>query len=150
MIKPAIAILFTLVCLLPSQALYQDPAQQPPIITFNDLNRDDLAGPFKIKGFVIDSYKCPPCPPGAMCKPCIGNHVVITDNLDEKDPALSKRLWVFTDKPEQFEVKKQYLFVVKVRGKLRPGRAIEQVELISSEPVNIDHPAPDASLRRTN
>ena len=144
MLKTTFTILFALICLLPAPLGHQDPVQQPPLLTFNDLKRDDLAGPFRIEGCVIESYKCPVCPRGAMCKPCIGDHVVITDNVDEKDPALIKRLWIFNGKPEQFELKKRYLFLVKVRGQIRKGQGVEQVELIRSEPVNADQPTPES------
>jgi hypothetical protein len=86
MAKTAITIVVSLVCLM--LPLHQDATQQPPLLTFNDLKRDEVAGPFRIEGYVFETYKCPPCPPGAMCKPCIGDHAVITDNLDKKDPTL--------------------------------------------------------------
>ena len=82
---------------------------------------------------MIDIYKCPPCPPGAMCKPCIPNNIVVTDNIEEKDLSKIKRLRIHTDKPEQFELKKKYLFTVKVKGTLPLDRAITDVELISFE-----------------
>lgn len=74
-------------------------------------------------------------PPGAVCKPCIGDHIDVTDKLDEKNPALTKHLWIFTDKPEKFEMKKKYSFVVKVKGQPLNGHAIEKVDLISFDPV---------------
>lgn len=136
MIKSAFTIMFTLACLVSTLSFAQDrnPVRKPPLITFAGLNRSDLdEGPFRIEGYVMQVYKCPPCPEGAQCKPCLGDHVVITDNFDEKDPALIKRLRIFTSKPEQFEVSKKYCFLVKVRGKIREGKAIEEVELISFE-----------------
>jgi hypothetical protein len=66
-----------------------------------------------------------------MCKPCLGDHVVMTDNIGEKDPALIRRLRIFTEKPEQFESKKKYQFTVKVRGKLQKGQPIRDVDLVS-------------------
>jgi len=45
-----------------------------------------------------------------------------------------KRLRIYTGKPEQFEVKKKYLFTVKVKGAVPPGRPISDVELVSFEP----------------
>ena len=120
-----------LVC-MPMLSLSQDKDQtrEPPLLTFSDLQKNDLQGPFRIEGYVIQTYKCPPCPEGAQCKPCLGDHIVITDDVDEKDRAQVKRLRIFTSKPEQFELKKQYSFLVKVRGKLPKDRAIENVELI--------------------
>ena len=115
----------------------QDPTPTPaPRLTFSDLKRNDsINGTFIVDGFVIDTYKCPPCPPRAMCKPCLGDHIVVTDNIDERDPALIQRLRIFTDKPEQFELKKKYSFTVKVKGQTPKGRAIENADLISFEAI---------------
>jgi len=145
MLRNALTILFTAACLMPALPFYQtsslstaqDKTQEspPPRLTFTDLKRNDsIKGTFIVVGSVIQTYKCPPCPPRAICKPCIGDHIVITDNLDEKDPALVQRLRIFTDRPEQFDLKKKYSFTVKVKGKIAPGRAIEEVDLISFEP----------------
>jgi hypothetical protein len=137
MIRKILTILFTVVCLLPALSFTQDkPATEIPTLTFADLKRSHgIEGAFKIAGFVTQTFKCPPCPPGAMCKPCLGDHIVVTDHLDEKNPALIQRLRIFTDKPDQFELKKQYSFTVRVRGKAPWGRAIEEVDLVSFEPV---------------
>lgn len=111
----------------------QQPADIPPLLTFDDLQKNDsIEGSFSIVGYVIDIYKCPPCPAGAMCKPCIGDNIVVTDNIAEKDPTLIRRLKIFTDKPGQFELKKRYLFTVKVRGKIPKGHPIYDVDLLSS------------------
>jgi len=111
----------------------QQPADIPPLLTFDDLQKNDsIEGSFSIVGYVIDVYKCPPCQAGAMCKPCIGDNIVVTDNIAEKDPARIKRLRIFTDKPEQFELKKQYQFTVRVRGKIPKGQPIHDAELVSS------------------
>jgi hypothetical protein len=133
MIKRRFVIIITLVCLMPILSLSQDKdsTRQPPLLTFKDLQKNDLEGPFRIEAYVIQTYKCPPCPAGMQCKPCLGDHIVVTDDVDEKDPAQTKRLRIFTSKPEQFEMKKKYSFVVKVRGKLPKDRAIENVNLIS-------------------
>jgi hypothetical protein len=144
MITKAPIVLLALVCLAsvlsfsqpPTLSAFQDPAPTPlPRLTFADLKRDSIQGTFILDGFVIDTYKCPPCPPQAMCKPCIGDHVVITDNIDEKDRASIQRVRVFTDKPGQFELKKKYSFTVKVKGKVAPAHAIQDVDLVSFEPV---------------
>lgn len=36
---------------------------------------------YLVKGFVTDTYECPPCPPGAMCKPCAPPHIRLADPL---------------------------------------------------------------------
>lgn len=132
--------MLALSCLVSTLSFAQDrkPVQDPPLITFAQLNRSDLDdGPFRIEGCVIQIYKCPPCPEGAQCKPCLGDHVVISDNPDEKDPALIRRLRIFTKIPEleKLEVTEKYSFLVKVRGRLRDGKPLEEVDLISAVPL---------------
>ena len=138
MVKGTVTILFALVCMVSTISFAQDrnPVRKPPSITFAGLNRSDLdEGPFRIEGHVIQIYKCPPCPEGAQCKPCLGDHVVITDKPDEKDPVLIRRLRIFAGRPEleQLEVAKKYSFLVKVRGKIHDGKPVEEVDLISFE-----------------
>src|SRR5216684_3460234 len=119
--KRALTIIFTLFCLLGTNALSQAgiPSDSPRRLTFDDLKRNDgVEGTFRMEGaYVLEVHKCPPCPPGAQCKPCLGDYIVVADKLDEKDPLLIKRLRVFTAKPEKFELKWKYSFVAKVRGK---------------------------------
>ena len=138
MIRKALTILFTVVCLVPALSFSQDStsAPEPPLLTFSDLQRNDsLEGPFRIEGFVIDIYKCPPCPPQAMCKPCLPDNIVVTNNVDEQDLSRVKRLRISTEKPEQFELKKKYSFTVRARGKTTPDHPLEEVALITFEPV---------------
>jgi hypothetical protein len=106
----------------------------PPLLTFDDLQGSKpIDGPFRIAGYVLNIYKCPPCPRGAQCKPCVPDNIVVTNDLEEKDLSRITRLRIYTDKPEQFELKKKCLFTVKTKGKLTPGHAIQDVELISFE-----------------
>ena len=60
----------------------------------------------------------------------MGDYIVVTDNVDEKDPLLIKRVRVFTTKPEKFELKQKFSFVAKVRGKAPSGKPIEDLDLI--------------------
>jgi hypothetical protein len=121
----------------PTVSATQDTTQAPPPrLTFSDLKRNDaIKGEFIVVGFVIQTYKCPPCPPNAMCKPCLGDHIVVTDHPDEKDPARIQRLRIFTDKPEQFKLQQKYSFTVTPRGQTAPGHALEAVDLISFKSV---------------
>lgn len=136
MIKRTLTIALTLAGLLVTLSFSQDrePGEKPPLLTFEDLKKNDgIEGQFRIEGYVIDIYKCPPCPPGAMCKPCIPDNIVITDAADEKDLSKINRVRIFTDKTKQFELKKKYSFVVKVKGQIPTGRPIENVELIAAK-----------------
>jgi len=66
-------------------------------------------------------YKCPPCPEGAQCKPCLGDHVEVTNN----NPDDSFR--VFTHQLSLFEIDKTYDFLIRFRGALHRKDNIELV-----------------------
>ena len=138
MIKRTLLILFALTGLLVAFSFSQDQdsTKKPPLLTFEDLKKNDgIEGPFRIEGYVIDIYKCPPCPPRAICKPCIPDNLVITDATDPKDLSKINRLRIFTDKPEQFELKKKYSFTVNLKNKVPAAHAITDVHLVSFEPL---------------
>jgi len=37
------------------------------------------SGSATVTGYVTYIYKCPPCPPNAKCKPCMGDNLVLSD-----------------------------------------------------------------------
>jgi hypothetical protein len=43
------------------------------------LARHPSSGSATVTGYVTYLYRCPPCPPGAMCKPCMGDNLVLSD-----------------------------------------------------------------------
>ena len=136
MVKRRVTLVLALAFLVSTLSFAQDrnPGRKPPLITFAQLSRSDLAaGPFRIEGQVTDVHKCPPCPEGAQCKPCLGDYLVITDNPDEKDPALKRRLRIFAGRPEldKLEIAKRYSFLVKVRGRINDRQPVEEADLIS-------------------
>src|SRR6266576_1840994 len=103
--------------------------QSLPLLTFDDLKAGKhVDGPFRIASYVFDLYKCPPCPPPNQCKPCIPDNIVVTDDIDAKDLSQIKRLRIYTDKTDQFERKKKYVFTVKIKDNVPAGRAIDSVE----------------------
>lgn len=64
-----------------------------------------------LTAYVINVYKCPPCPPGMICKPCIENHL----DVAEDSKTIHPELWIITDAPDKYKPKKQYTFLVKLR-----------------------------------
>jgi hypothetical protein len=121
-----------LVCLPSASTLCQNklPPQEPPVSTFGDLKRNDgIEGPFRIRdAYVIEIYKCPPCPSGAQCKPCLGDYIVVTNKLDEKNPLLRMRLRIFGF--GNFELKKKYSLPTQVRGSVPKGKPIQDLDLV--------------------
>jgi hypothetical protein len=82
-----------------------------------DSNSDTL----KFTARVRTIYQCPPCPEHAQCKPCIGDHVEVTNGNRDLD------FRVFTHQLSLFEVDKTYDFLVRFRSKLHRNDNIELV-----------------------
>lgn len=126
--------LFTIGLMLLAASSVFSESQKPALLKFSDLQKYDPANQiFRIEVYVRDINKCPPCPPGAMCKPCIRDNVTIVDSSDQSDISKLKRLRVFTDKTDKFKLKKKYLLTVKVKGSIAAGQPIDSVDLVSIE-----------------
>lgn len=56
-------------------------------------------GQFSIDAYVVKKYSCPACPSDSICKPCIQNHVLLSDSNVEIDnyPESGNFLIVNTD-----------------------------------------------------
>lgn len=70
-------------------------------------------GTFQITGYVLDKYTCPPCPPGAHCKPCMPDYILIVDSLESIDPTSLKPIMVVTTKAKDFQKSSKYTLTVK-------------------------------------
>jgi hypothetical protein len=78
---------------------------------------------FRIKAKVIDTYNCPPCPPGAMCKPCDGDYVLVEDT-DAKEPLSTN---FFVTSTADFAKEAVYIFVLVLRNKKIPEHGSQVV-----------------------
>jgi len=84
---------------------------------------------------VVKIYTCPPCPEGAMCKPCMRNNILISENanLQESYMLAKKDMILFTDKAKDFRLGEKYRFSIKVMDYSTTGDSINDVELIGWE-----------------
>jgi hypothetical protein len=81
----------------------------------------------QFKAIVKSVYRCPPCPEGSQCKPCLGDHVLVTNGNSEFD------FRVFTHQLSMFEVDKSYDFTVRFRSALH---RIDNLELVFAKRIN--------------
>lgn len=104
--------------------------------TISELNKQKPdKGIFETKGFVAKVYTCPPCPPDAQCKPCMGNNIVISEenkSLDNYD-LTEKEMIIFTVKAKEFTKGKKYNFKVKIINSNKTSANLNDAELISAE-----------------
>jgi hypothetical protein len=120
--------------LMASTVVFSQSAK-PRLLTFADLQHYSPANEtFRIEGYVLNTYKCPPCPPGAMCKPCIPDNITLVNSSDWSKISELKQLRVYTDLTDKFEAKKRYRVTVRVFGNINPGDPVDSVKLVSIEP----------------
>ena len=99
-------------------------------------------GVVRVEGYVVDSYICPPCPRGAMCKPCIMSTMIAVAKAAERPhfnftDAKGDVAIIGVDDPSKFERGVRYRFEVRVSDKKQP-REIDAVLLRSQR---ADEPA---------
>ena len=54
-------------------------AASAPLTVAEFVSAKPSSGTFALIAYIIDVYVCPPCPPGAECKPCIPDNISIAD-----------------------------------------------------------------------
>lgn len=109
------------------------------MIKISELKRRKPAtGYFNIEGYLVKIYKCPPCPPGVNCKPCMGDNIVVSelDQLKESYDLTEKDLIIFVTNPDQFIRGKRYYFSFGVTDRRTTNEALNDLNLIGYELIN--------------
>jgi hypothetical protein len=83
-----------------------------PLIAISEISTTK-SDTFRVNAKVIEVYRCPPCPKGAQCKPCIGNHITVVDPKTKDNG----QLFVSTDDPEKFKIDSSYVLLVHLQNK---------------------------------
>ncbi len=95
------------------------------------------AGTFVVEGFVAKVYTCPPCPPGAMCKPCMGDNVVLSDApapIADYAGLGARDLIVFVPSRadlDRLAVGRRVRLTVRARGTKTTSRPMNDLELLA-------------------
>lgn len=119
--------------------IYAPPVNLPVwnLYTIEEVNQQKLSfGTYHVEGYVIKNYKCPPCPEGAMCKPCMPHHMIISqDNkVYDYDVALTnKELMVFTSQDQILKENEYYRFLIQILDVKTSDHNINNVKLIYYE-----------------
>lgn len=80
----------------------------------------------RLEGYVVDAYRCPPCPPGAMCKPCLMSTAIFIADVPEHAPFSRSNppadvAALAVDDPARFSKGVRYRFEVEVPERGRNG-----------------------------
>lgn len=160
--RPEVLLLALLLCFSPVSAAPAPPQAGPsaaasprtsalPVAmaasaaSSNSLSVADLVakrpteGSFKITGYIAKIYTCPPCPPGAACKPCMGDNVVLCDRkapIASYDGMAEDALIVFGTGPKlaRLRLGKRYRVTIEVRATRHTSAPYNDVWLTHAEP----------------
>ena len=115
-----------------------DVPAEPKFFPIHEIKGGALPpGEYRTEGFVAKIYACPPCPPRAMCKPCMRDNIVITERGVRLDAyALTeKEMILFTRGPGIFEVGRRYSFTFRITEGKSTSEPINDAELVSHRPL---------------
>ena len=105
--------------------------------SISDINKNKFSyGTYQTEGYVIQKYDCPPCPENAMCKPCMGARIVISEAAKEiaQDGQLTEKdLIVFVEDTALVELGKKYRFLLQVLDVKTTQQPVNNVKLIYFE-----------------
>jgi len=83
-------------------------------------------------GYVSKIYTCPPCPPGAMCKPCMGDNIVLSEQDKKLDSytLTGSDLVVFTKDPEALKLGARVVLEVRRPSESAGGKDTGEAHLV--------------------
>ena len=99
----------------------------------NEIQQNNFtSGNFNTEGYVVKISTCPPCPKGAICKLCMNDNIVISENnqLLESYSLTEKEMIIFAENPKQFELGRNYRFSVKIIDYKSTAQPANDVELV--------------------
>jgi hypothetical protein len=93
------------------------------------------SGRFNVAGYVVRVYLCPACPPGAACKPCLGDHLVVSDQrhvLAPGDDLGASDVLIFGARADLqgLKIGNRYEMEVDVRGARSARQSINDLTLV--------------------
>ena len=123
-------------CAIAAQAVAETASASPALTVAQFKASPPVGKVAQIDGYVVDTYLCPPCPEGAMCKPCMSeSSIFISDLPHAAGAADAPTIAIAVPDPAQFERDKLYRFEVTVVARAPEG--VDGRLLRSQSP---DHP----------
>ena len=108
-----------------------------PFLSIHELRQlNPTSGRYNTEGYVAKIFTCPPCPSGALCKPCMRDNIVISEQRKtiETYTLTEMDLIVFVNHPDQFTIGKKYTFSIQISQNHSTGDSINDLELAGYSP----------------
>lgn len=108
---------------------------QPKLLAINEINKKKLTDKLvRSEGYVVKLYRCPPCPPGKWCKPCMKNNAVVSmENklLENYTDLTANEIILFGDATQKLEMGKKYQFKIRITSRKTTAQTLNDIELLS-------------------
>lgn len=112
----------------------------PSILNFNFYPSHEIKkqrfgpGSYNTEGYVVKMFTCPPCPTRVLCKPCMGENIVISEEskiLTDYSSLTDNELIIFAQNPKQFQLGKKYQFSIQIiKNKRTTFDPVNDIELL--------------------
>jgi hypothetical protein len=112
------------------------PTHDPPADSVSALiARNPSHGLFTVSGFVAKLFICPSCPPGANCKPCMGDNIVLSEDnrvIESYEQLGSHEVIIFAtpSQVQKFRVGNYYRIRVEVLPNRTTSMAINNLRMV--------------------
>jgi hypothetical protein len=129
MIFRIILVIGFLIC---SSAAYSQPSQSANFYRVYELVDGKLGvGTYFTQGYVVQKYVCPACLEGNLCKPCLPNYILISENPSvDADSLLYPKMMVFVEDARIFEERQEYKFLVQILDVKSIDQKLNNMKLI--------------------
>ena len=105
------------------------------LLSISKINEKKLTGKVvRTEGYVVKIYRCPPCPKGVYCKPCMKNNAVISmenKQLESYVDLTEREIILFGDETEKLKRGKKYHFKIRITDRKSTGQSLNDIELLS-------------------
>ena len=102
------------------------------VYSIRDLKQLNLSGSYNTYGYIVKIYQCPGCPTGYVCKPCMRDNIVISQDRKLLDAyqLSDKDLIIFVNNTKQFIIGKEYMFSIRITEQKSTSEPINDAELM--------------------
>ncbi|WNG47795.1 hypothetical protein F0U60_29440 [Archangium minus] len=125
----------------PAAASRATPDATAPVLTVARFRQlQPASGTHTLEGYIRRLAPCPPCPAGAECKPCMGDHLILSDKpgpFEGYGTLGEQELIVFAPSREdlnKLEEGQRRRLTVRVTSKQTTALPLHDVELVTMGP----------------
>lgn len=111
------------------------PSQNFEFATIQELKeRNPVSGFFDVEGYVAKIFRCPACPAGAECMPCMPENIVISEQMktiEAYNSITSSEMIIFVQNQGQlFALGERYRFSIRVMDFRTTDEPLNDIELL--------------------